>query len=274
LRALVIVIDRQGFTRAAEALNRTQSAVSMQVKRLEEAHGARLIERGRGGLRPTREGEALLGYARRLLALNDEAADALGRSKVMGRVRLGVMEDYARVRLPSLIARFSEAHSAVELEVETGLTAGMIDRLGRRYDLVLAMHPPRTTAGTLVRREQALWAAAAGRGPESLDPLPLALAPQGCLFRDWAIESLERAGRRWRLVYVSHSSASVEAAVAAGLAVTVVKAGTRLASLRPLGRRHGLPALPVAEIRLHRAPGLSPAADSFARFLEETLRGP
>lgn len=274
LRAFVAVVDHRGFTRAAEALNRTQSAVSMQVKRLESVHGARLLDRGRDSTRPTREGEAMLGYARRLLALNDEAAAALGRAKVEGRVRFGLMEDYARTLLPPLIARFSEAHPGIALEVETGLTGTMLGRLGRKFDLVLAMHGPRSGAGTLIRREPALWAVAPGHAPERDDPLPLALAPEGCLFREWAIRALEKAGRRWRLAYVSHSSASVEAAVAAGLAVTVVKAGTRPPTLRVLGRRERMPALPVAEIRLHRATACPPAALAFARYLGQALNGP
>jgi len=274
LRALVAVVDRRGFTRAAEALNRTQSAVSMQVKRLEEMHGARLLDRRPGGVRPTREGEAMLGYARRLLALNDEAVNALGRAKVEGRVRFGVMEDYARALLPPLIARFSEAHPSIALEVETGLTGPMLGRLGRKFDLVLAMHAPGARDGTLIRREAALWAAAPLRSPLLDDPVPLALAPEGCLLREWATAALEKAGRSWRLVYVSHSSASVEAAVAAGLAVTVVKAGTRPPSLRVLSKRERMPALPVAEIRLHRSAACPPAAEAFARYLTEALRTP
>ena len=167
-----------------------------------------------------------------------------------------------------------EGFFAVALEVETGLTGTMLGRLGRKFDLVLAMHGPGARDGTLVRREAALWAAAPLRALQLDDPVPLALAPEGCLFRDWATAALEKAGRRWRLVYVSHSSASVEAAVAAGLAVTVVKAGTRPPTLRVMGRRDRMPALPVAEIRLHRSTACPPAADAFARYLTEALRAP
>lgn len=216
----------------------------------------------------------MLGCARRMLALNDEALAALGRAKIEGRVRLGVMEDYARTLLPPLIARLSEAHPAVALEVETGLTGTMLGRLGRRFDLVLAMHGAGAEAGTLIHREAALWAVAPGHAPERGDPVPLALAPEGCLFREWATAALEAAGRRWRLVYVSHSSASVEAAAAAGFAVTVVKAGTRPPSLRAMGRRDRMPALPVAEIRLHRSTACPPAAEAFARYLGQTLHAP
>jgi DNA-binding transcriptional LysR family regulator len=271
LRVLVAVIDHRGFTRAAVALDRTQSAVSMQMRRLEEAQGLALLERRPGGVVPTRAGEALAGYARRMLALNDEARAALADDLTTGEVRLGAMEDYARVLLPPLIARFGARHPGIAIEVETGLTGTLLPKLGRRFDLVIVMHAPGERGGELLRREPALWAVAPGQVALARDPLPLALAPQGCLFRDWALAGLGAQGRRWRLAYVSPSSASVEAAAAAGLALTVVKAGTFPDTLARVPARAGLPKLPVAEIRLHRAAPRSPAATAFADYLAQEL---
>ena len=202
----------------------------------------------------------LLGYARRLLALNDEAVGEVRRHEVEGVVRVGVMDDYGVVLMPPLIASFAAGYPRVHVEMETGLTATMTERLGKAYDLVVAMHPEDRGEGQFLRREQAIWAA--GPSPSALeqDPLPLALYPQGCLFRSWAIEALDRAERRWRLAFVSHSLAAVEAIALQGLAVTVVKAGTFPPKLRALSEKDGMPRLPTPDIRLHRAPSLSKAA--------------
>ncbi len=140
-------------------------------------------------------------------------------------------------------------------------------RLGEAYDLVIAMHPQGRGEGEFLRREQAVWAASASAAVERQEPLPVALYPQGCLFRKWAIEALDAARRPWRLAFVSHSLAAVESVAAQGLAVTVVKSGTFPPKLRPLSDRDGMPPLPAADIRLHRAANLSPAGALLADHL-------
>jgi DNA-binding transcriptional LysR family regulator len=271
-RSFVAVADSGGFTRAARRLSRTQSAVSMQIKRLEQATGTSLFRRDSIAVSLTRDGEGLLAHARRILALNDEAVNAASGRAMTGLVRLGVMDDYASEILPPMLARFQRAHAAIDIEVHTGLTGFMHERLGRDLDLVLAMHPAGTGSGTVLRREAAVWAGARGGTAHRRDPLPLALYPQGCLFRDWAMRALDRAGRTWRLAYMSPSLAAVAAAAASGLAIGVFKAGTMPRALARLDRRHGLPALPVAEIALHRAGGLTRPATGLADFLEKELR--
>jgi DNA-binding transcriptional LysR family regulator len=166
--------------------------------------------------------------------------------------------------MPPLIARFVALYPLVRIEMETGLTATMTDRLGKSYDLVLAMHPGGRGGGERVHREQAVWATSPEHAVEALSPLPVALYPQGCLFRQWAIEALDRAKRPWRLAFVSHSLSAVEAIAAQGLAVTVVKRSMFSARLRALSTRDGLPSLPRADICLHRSPALSRAASLFA----------
>ena len=271
LQAFVAVADDRSFTRAALRLNRTQSAVSMQVRRLEDRLGASLLHRTKASVELSAAGEALIGYARRILSLGDEAVGRLREHQVDGVVRLGVMDDYAAAVLPPLLASFVAAFPLIQVEMETGLTAAMPSRLGEAYDLVLAMHPAAGSVGhrdsLLVRREQAVWAAARELDVAAINPLPLALYPQGCLFRQWAIQALDTAGRPWRFAFVSHSLATVEAIVAQGLGVTVMKAGTFPARLRPLGERDGMPPLPAADIRLHSAPGLSRAGRLLAEHL-------
>ncbi len=273
LRAFLGVADLGGFTRAAVMLNRTQSAVSVQVQKLEARLGRSLFARAGRVVRLTADGEAFSGYARRMLALADEAALAMAASPAAGTVRLGVMDDYATRVLPAMLREFLHDAATVRLEVQTGLTSAMLPRLGRDLDLVLAMHPAGTASGQVLRREAAIWIGPPEWAPGAASVLPLALYPAGCLFRAWAMAALDGAARPWRMVYESGSLGAVEAAVAAGLAIGVGKAGTVAPGLRRLGPAEGLPALPVAEIALHRAQGrLTPAAAGLADFLAHALR--
>ncbi len=267
LRASVAVADHRSFTRAAAVLNRTQSAVSMQIRRLEDRLGAALFNRSKANVDLSAAGEGLLGYARRILALNEEAVGRLAERKVEGVVRLGVMDDYGTCVVPPLLASFLAGYPRIHVEMETGLTSSMPARLGDAYDLVIAMHPEARGDGEFLRREQAVWATGDSHAVERLEPMPLALYPQGCLFRKWAIDALDAARRPWRLAFVSHSLAAVEAIAAQGLAVTVVKAGTFPPRLRLLSDQEGMPRLPAADICLHRATNLSPAGALLADHL-------
>lgn len=271
LSTFVAVADHRSFTRAAKALNLTQSAVSMQIRRLEERVQAELFQRSTTHVALTDAGEGLLGYARRILALGDEALGRLQTHAVEGRVRLGVMEDYGTHVVPPLLARFAAGHPSISVEMETGLTSLMPERLGEDFDLVIGMHAEGDNSGELLRREPAIWAGSADHDMSERDPLPLALYPQGCLFRKWAMDSLDAAGRPWRLAFVSHSQAAVAAVVAQGLAITVMKQGTFPAQLRPLSAKDGMPNLPIAEIRLHRAPNTSAAAGLLANHLTASI---
>ncbi|PJG55405.1 LysR family transcriptional regulator [Bradyrhizobium forestalis] len=272
LKAFLAVAEHRSFTRAAAILNRTQSAVSVQIRRLEERLDVRLFHRTRSGVALSAAGQELLGYARRLLDLSAETVDALRARKREAVVRLGVMDDYGTIVVPPLLAQFAKSRPEIRVEIETGLTATMPARLGEAYDLVIAMHPAGHGDGELLRREQAVWAAAASYSAGAPhDMLPLALYPPGCLFRQWAADALDAAGRPWRLAFVSRSLAAVEAIAAQGLAITVVKAGTLPPRLRVLSERDGLPPLPAADIRLHRAHNLSRPAALLADHLQRAI---
>jgi len=272
LMAFVAVAEQRSFTRAAVLLNRTQSAVSMQIKRLEDRLGVELFNRTKANVDLSPAGEGLLGYARRILSLNDEAVGRLAERKVEGVVRLGVMDDYGTCIVPPLLASFLAGYPRIHVEMETGLTSSMPARLGEAYDLVIAMHPEGRGDGEFLRREQAIWATSASQAVEQQEPLPVALYPQGCLFRKWAIEALDAAKRPWRLAFVSHSLAAVESVVAQGLAVTVVKTGTFPPRLRPLREHDGMPRLPAADICLHSAANLSSAGALLADHLRTNIR--
>jgi DNA-binding transcriptional LysR family regulator len=168
-----------------------------------------------------------------------------------------------------LLARARERFPLLEVAVEIGLTSGMVGRLGTAFDIVIAMHPEGAAEGAFLRAETPAWIAAYDHAPETLDPLPVALSDNGCLFRTWAERALQASGRPWRLAYVSRSLAAVEAIVAEGLAVTVVKRSMIGNGFRSVAEDEGLPKLPGAELRLHLAPGVPPPVALFADQLRE-----
>lgn len=268
LRSFVAVADTRSFTRAGDVVGRSQSAVSMQIRRLEERLGRRLFRRSTAEVTLTPAGEALLGYARRMLHLADEAVDRLRGDGLAGRVRLGVMEDYGTLLLPALLGRFAEAYPGVQIDMEIGLTASMPDHLGSRYDLVIAMHAAGSGSGRLLRRDRAVWIAG-DRLTEDVRPLPLAVAPEGCLFRRQAGLALDAAGIPWRAAFVTGSHVAAASLVREGLAVMVVKAGLVPPGLRMVG--DGLPALPAIEIRLHQTMSAPPAVTALADCLVRAL---
>lgn len=273
LRTFVTIVDLGGFMKAAGALGRTQSAISMQMKRLEQATQTALFRRS-GRIRVlTPAGEILLGYARQLIRLHDQALEELQDDVVTGEVKLAVMDDYATHILPDALAAFISQYPTINVEVTTGFSSDLLPQLGQRFDLVLATQPEGHGVGKVLRTERTRWAFSANHELRYDDAIPLALLTPGNLFRDWALSALDEAGLRWRVLYTSTSIAAVEAAAEAGIAITVVKEGTARAGLKLLKDDFGLPALPASEISLHQSPGkLSNAAQTLSEFLVRTLQ--
>jgi len=280
LRSFVVLAEAGGVTRAAERLGRTQSTVSLQLKRLEDGLGQVLFDRDRH-FAPTANGELLLGYARRILALANEARAQLTEPDVDGPVRLGTPEDFATTRLPDVLWRFARAHPRVALDVRCDFTANLADGFERGdFDLVLLKREPRGgSGGTLVWQETLVWAASERLVHAAEDPLPLVLAPSPDIYRRRALDALEAVGRPWRIAYTSPSLAGVQAAVRAGLGVTILPKDMLLDGFTIVDAEFDLPVLMRTEIALHRAPvARGRAADLLAehivRSLEEVRGGP
>ena len=273
LRTFVAIVDTGGFTQAAKQVHRTQSAVSMQVRRLEETLGRTLFQRDGRGVQLAPDGEALLGYARRLLKLHDEAVAALMRPALSGRVCVGTPDDYVDRFLPEILARFARAFPRVQVEVtcETSVNLRRLLATGERLDLavITAGCPPDGEPGEVLRREPVVWATAERHLAHEQEPLPLALFQAGCVFRDWALASLNQSGRPYRIAYTSASFSSILAAVKAGLAVTALCRSVLPAGVRPLGVEEGFPALPSTAITLHRGRPESAVAEGLAGYLRE-----
>ncbi|WP_088346915.1 MULTISPECIES: LysR substrate-binding domain-containing protein [Rhodomicrobium] len=271
LRAFISVIDSGGFTRAGARLNRTQSAISMQVRRLEEMLGTKLFEdRKKATLTPA--GERILEHARRMLALNDELVGRAKGADIAGRVRLGTPDDYVSFFLPTILRRLSITHPQVEVEVRCNMTADLMPAVDRGViDLALITRASGADEGTPLRREPLIWAAA-DETIAKRRPLPLALFSPGCRFREATLAQLDAAHIPYRIAYESPSVASISAAVCEGLAISALARLSLLPSMKVLDASHGLPILPDIEIALYGPRGIaSPAAMAVRASLLETL---
>lgn len=273
LRAFATVADVGGFTRAADILLRRQSTLSLQIKRLEDALGHRLLERSSRRVRLTAEGEALLPHVRQMLDLNDRIVARLNEPALAGNVRLGTPEDFATTHLPNVLARFAQAHPGVQLEVTCDLTLNLMTRFRRGdFDLVLVKREPeRSDRGVRVWREPLVWVAAERLTFPGQGPLPLVLSPPPCVYRKRATDSLNAARRPWRVAYSCASLAGQHAAVKAGLGMTVLPKDMVPAGLAAIERREGLPDLHDTEIALLSARKLSAPARRLHEHIVRSL---
>lgn len=274
LRTFVAIVDNGSFTRAAQRLSLTQSTVSLQIKRLEDGLARRLFDRDGRELRVTPDGEILLTYARQILGLGAEALARLVGSEVSGVVRLGTPEDFATTHLSEVLACFARSHPQVALQVNCDFTLNLLDDFGKgRYDLILFKREPQgPTGGTKVWREMLDWVASPRVVVEIGSPIPLVLAPAPDVYRKRALSALDAAGREWRIVYTSPSLAGLQAAVQAGLGVTVLPTEMIPANMISVSAGLQLPKLPDTEIVLYRAPGhVSPAAELLSSTIVAAL---
>lgn len=260
LRTFVTIADAGNFTRAAERLGRTQSTISLQMKRLEDLLGRQLLERNAHRVTVIAEGETLLAYARQMLRLNDEAVARAFEPDLTGVVRLGTPEDFATTHLASVLSDFARAYPHLALEVTTDLTLNLLERFhGGEFDLVLIKREPLgPLQGVRVWREPLVWAALDRFHAARPEPLPLVVSPHPCVYRKRALAALDQVERRWRIAYTSTSLAGAQAAVRAGLGVAVLPREMVPADLVTLGQAEGLPELADTEIALIQAPGTLP----------------
>jgi DNA-binding transcriptional LysR family regulator len=269
LQAFAAVVDSGSFTRAAVYLCRTQSAVSMQLRKLEDLTGHPLLDRDRHGVRLTEQGELLLGFARRMIRLNEDALAALDQPAAEGHVRLGMPDDYAQRFLPSVLTRFALAYPRVQLEVFGALSGELLDRIEQGHlDVALVTRLPNRRRGKVLRRERLVWAGSRQHRAQVETPLPLALFPDGCVFREHALAALDAHGLTWRVAYCSQSFAGGRLAVSGGLAVTVAAQSMVPPEWRVYGVEDHFPPLPEIEIALHHAAGRRSNA---VKLLEEQL---
>src|ERR1700742_2407508 len=220
LRTFIAIAETGSFTRAAEFVHKTQSAGSMQMKRLEERLDRPIFARDGRASKLTEDGERLLDYARRIVKLNVEALAAFSKTELSGRVRMGVPDDYADRYLPEIMARFSRAYPGVELTVSCQPSGDLMKLIDdNELDLAIVTNFDRKRPVEVFRRERLLWVASSRHSVHLEERLPLALGRPICIWRRAAIECLEATGRPYRLLFTSANAGAVAAAVLSGLAV-------------------------------------------------------
>jgi len=274
LHCLVAVVDAGSLSAATVQLHRSQSAVSMQLKKLEDAVGHRLLERGARRLELTEQGRTLLGYARRMLDLQAEAQAALQPVVLSGRVRLGVPDDYAATYLTPVLRRFAPRHSGVEIELNCEQSTALIPRVERgELDLALISRD-HARRGRLLFHEPMVWVGSPQLELWRRDPLPIAVYEDISLARRGAIHALALQGRRYKVVYHSSSLAGQLAAVESGLAVAALTQCSAPAQLQVLGREQGLGPLAPMQVAAYRSKASrgNAAVDELERLLVQTLR--
>lgn len=286
LRAFVLIAEGRSFTQAATLIGRTQSAVSMQIKRLEETLGQPVLARSKGGgVELTAHGQFLLTRARGILALNEEVLATFRGPRITGTVRLGTPDDYALSHLPPILTRFAETHPAVQVDVMCTPSDELIRRL-KAGDLDLALvsegHETAGWPAVPLWRGPLVWVTSVHHSPHRQDPLPLALADReryrattgrDCEWAGAAVAALEKAGRRYRVAYTSASQIGTHVPVLAGLAVTVSTLSWLPEGLRAVRPEEGLPKLPQFGILLLAGRGPpQKAADALAALIKQSFR--
>lgn len=272
LRAFVTVIELGGFTQAAEWLGRSQPAVSLQIKRLEQLVEQTLLIRSGQQLELSQAGQLLFRYAKQILAINDEAVAQFSKTAVSGKIHFGIPSEFATTLLPKIVGRFAQAYPNVTLEVTCALSKQLLSE-PHRYDLILALHDDPSTAGdNLVKEDELVWVTGTDHDAHLQLPLPLIVAPEGCIYRKRGAEQLKGNHRDWRIVYTIPDLTGIQAAINEGLGVTVLAKSTVPENLRILKPSEKLPKLGKVGISLiHQSNESSEAISRLMEFVKASL---
>lgn len=273
LRCFVAVVDAGSLSAAAPLVHRSQPAVSMQIRKLEQAAGCALLDRGPRHLALTPAGEDLLGHARRLLEVHAQAQAALRGERLTGLVSLGVPDDYAARYLTPVLRRFALRHGGVEIALTCEQSTALIPKVQRGELDVALISRDRPSRGTLLFDEPLVWVGAPAFEAWRRDPLPIAVYEAGSLARRDALAALSARRRAWRVVYNSSSLAGQIAAVESGLAVAVLTRCSVPPGLQVLQEAHGLPPLPAMQVAVYRSRAAmrSAAAEALHALMLQTL---
>lgn len=258
LRTFVAIADTGSFSRAAKTVYRTPSAVSMQIKRLEEVLSSTLFLREGRSVSLTREGDSLLSYARRILQLQEEVVAQFVNSSLAGTVQIGTPEDFAVRFLPNILTRFSRSHPKVQVEVHSDSTLNLVKLVEEgKLDVSLITCgdvAASKISSTVVYEEALVWVGKEGGDAYARRPLPLAVSNKDCPWRSTSLEAMDNIGLAYRIAYTSQNTSGQEAALLADLAVAALPAFLAKTPFRVLGEKEGLPELGCYQIALMRSP--------------------
>lgn len=264
LRTFMTVAEAPSFAEAGERLNKTQSTVSVQMRRLEEILGVELFtKQGRKNVL-TSAGQELLDYAVRIVRLNDEAVGRFRRPAISGRIRIGTPDDYAETYLPEIFGRFARTHPTIEVSLECQSSERLIQLLEEgQLDIALITMAGPYSRARIVHREQLQWVASMNCETETQSPLPLAVWQPGCVWRRLTLQALDAAGIPYRIAYSGTNAAALAMVVRQGLAVAAMPLRMADNGFRQLGRGNVLPALGAFDIGLVRGSENNPIIDAF-----------
>lgn len=269
LRTFIAVADTKGFTRAGQLVNRSQSAVSMQIKRLEEEAGKPLFERIGKTVKLTTEGSLLINYARRIVKEHDDAVMALSKPALKGLVRFGSPEHYTTGVMPTLLARFAASYPDVLVEMHCE-NSDVIQAAVEKGELDIGLCTQIHEGGQVIHHDPVVWISTPEFVLQKDKILPLAAFEEDCIFRSWALKALDKATIEYRIVYVSHSMSGILDAVRAGLAIAPIVQSNVPSDLTVIGPEKGLPVLPISDIVLHTVK--SPVPETVACFADHLIR--
>ena len=245
LRSFVAIAETGSFTAAAARIYRTPSAVSMQIKRLEEQLGVSVFLRDARNVSLTHDGEVLLGYARRLIALNREAISRFVTSDVSGVVRIGSPSDYGEAVLPSVLKLFAKSHPSVVVDVVIDQSTSLLKRFASGHidiALISCMRDQTPEPGEVLMTDDIVWAGAKGGQACLMDPLPVSMWDEGCVWRESALAALEKVGRAYRVAFMTSHSAGQRSAILADLAIAPMGRSFLGSDIQILDEDCGLPA--------------------------------
>jgi DNA-binding transcriptional LysR family regulator len=254
LQSFCAIADCGSFTEAARRVNKTQSAVSMQIKRLEERLGHSLLTRDGRSVTLTHHGEVLYERARKMLRTNAEIMDHFSDGDLAGSIRFGVPDDYAVRLLPVILSSFQRTHPKIVVDVSCMASEHLLEGMrAGRYDLIVFTQGTEQNFGELFRTEKMFWVASHGGRALASDPIAIACGPQYCIWRKDAMEALERAGTDYRIAYTSSNATAISSAVLSDLAIGFLPESALQPGMRVVSSDHALPDLPDAQMALMRA---------------------
>ncbi|MDH4248473.1 MAG: LysR family transcriptional regulator [Deltaproteobacteria bacterium] len=271
LKSFIAVVDTGGVTRAAVQLHMTQSTLSQQLSRLEDNLGKSLLRRTRQSVTLTEDGERFIGYARRILALDEEARDLLNGGKPFTLLRIGIPEDFSAIRLPEVLKGFASREKNVRLEVVSAMSSVLRERLNSGLlDIAVIRQEQADKSSLYSWKERLRWVVQAGTQIHRERPLPLVVFPQGCAYRKRAVALLDAAGIPWRITYESPNWSGIKAAVEGGFGLSLLDGAQRLNGTSNPGRAEGLPAPGVLFLSINAT--RVPLVDSAKILVDEILR--
>lgn len=275
LRAFLFVQQAGGFSQAAALLNRTQPAISLQIKRLESRVGNSVFERSRNGtVSLTATGITLSSYAHQILAMHDEAVSKLAAPSIRSRVRIGILEELGHSRLPVVLRSFSKVFAGTSPQVQVSLSNQLVnDLMLGRLDMAVVAGEPGFMQGVQLWSEPLVWVGSSAVPLPLKPPLPLVLLPDPCFYRRAAADALAGIGMQWTQACFSSTMAGVRATVIAGLGITIMGQSEVTEGLRIIGSELALPQLPPATIMIYyRNHDLDEAAQSLSGHVRRSLK--